>query len=194
MAPPFDTNPLTIMWCLVTTSHVLVCTFPKYVKLVEMAMVQIVGSVEDEHCFYMLAFMKSKFHNKLTTHLPLLFGCLHNSFTLCKISCMQNVLNNGEHHNIVIVMMVKVGYILWSCWPCFYKGKRCYLCFYKGKFFLAHACVFLLLNLMVVLQASELSGFQSHWFFSLHDFLYFFLYTKLVDYRSLVLERLVLRV
>jgi hypothetical protein len=70
MAPPFDTNPLTIMWCLVTTSHVLVCTFPKYVKLVEMAMVQIVSNVKDEHYFYMLAFMKSKFCNKLTTHAP----------------------------------------------------------------------------------------------------------------------------
>jgi hypothetical protein len=45
--------------------------FPEYVKLVKMAMVQIVGSVEDEHYFYMLAFMKSKFCNKLTTHLPL---------------------------------------------------------------------------------------------------------------------------
>jgi hypothetical protein len=39
--------------------------------LAEIAMVQIVGSVEDEHCFSMLAFMKSKLHNRLTTHLPL---------------------------------------------------------------------------------------------------------------------------
>ncbi len=63
MAPPFDTNPLTKMWRLVTTSQVLVCSFPKYVKLVEMAMVQIVGNVEDEHYFFTLAFMKSKCHS-----------------------------------------------------------------------------------------------------------------------------------
>jgi len=45
--------------------------FPEYVKLVEMAMVQIMGSVEDECCFSMLAFMKSKLHNRLITHLHL---------------------------------------------------------------------------------------------------------------------------
>jgi hypothetical protein len=33
MVPPFDTNPLTRMWCLVTTSRVLVCNFPEYVTL-----------------------------------------------------------------------------------------------------------------------------------------------------------------
>ncbi len=51
MAPPFNTNPLTRMWCLVTTFQVLICKFLEYVKLVEMAMVQIMGSVEDERYF-----------------------------------------------------------------------------------------------------------------------------------------------
>ncbi len=36
-----------------------------------MAMVQIVGSVEDEHYFAVLVFMKSKLCNMLITHLPL---------------------------------------------------------------------------------------------------------------------------
>ncbi len=40
-------------------------------KLVELAMVQIVDSVEDERCFFTLAFMKSKLRNRLITHLPL---------------------------------------------------------------------------------------------------------------------------
>ncbi len=38
-----------------------------------MAMVQIMGSMKDERCFSMLAFMKSKLRNMLTTHLPLVF-------------------------------------------------------------------------------------------------------------------------
>jgi hypothetical protein len=71
MAPPFDTNLLTRIWCLVTTSQILVSNFLEYVKLVELAMVQVVGSVEDEPCFSTLAFMKSKLHNILTTHFPL---------------------------------------------------------------------------------------------------------------------------
>jgi hypothetical protein len=73
MAPPFDINPLTKMWHLVTTFWILVCSFLEYVKLLEMAMVQTMGSVKNERCFSMLAFMKSKLHNKLTTYLPLVF-------------------------------------------------------------------------------------------------------------------------
>jgi hypothetical protein len=39
MEPPFDTNPLTRMLRLVTTSQILVFSFLEYVKLVELAMV-----------------------------------------------------------------------------------------------------------------------------------------------------------
>jgi hypothetical protein len=39
-------------------------------KLVELAMVQLVSIVEDERYFSILAFMKSKFHNSFNTHLP----------------------------------------------------------------------------------------------------------------------------
>ncbi len=39
MTPPFDLNPLTKMWCLVTTFQVLSCSFLEYLKLVELAMV-----------------------------------------------------------------------------------------------------------------------------------------------------------
>jgi len=72
MGPPFDTNLPTKMWRLMTTFHILITSFPKYVKLVKLAMVQMVGSVEDERCFFILVFMKSsKLHNRMTTHLLL---------------------------------------------------------------------------------------------------------------------------
>ncbi len=71
MAPPFDTNLPTIMWQFVTTSHILITSFPKYSKWVKLAMVQVVGSVEDERCLFILVFMKSKLHHRLTTHLLL---------------------------------------------------------------------------------------------------------------------------
>jgi hypothetical protein len=67
---PLDMNPLTRMWHLVTTSHILVTSFPEYVKLVELAMVQVIGSVDDKKCFSILTFMKYRFSNRLTTHLP----------------------------------------------------------------------------------------------------------------------------
>jgi hypothetical protein len=69
MAPSFDTNPLTKMWQLVATSCILIISFIEYVKLAKLAMVQVVGSVEDERCFSPFTFMKFKLRNRLTTHL-----------------------------------------------------------------------------------------------------------------------------
>jgi hypothetical protein len=66
----FDMNPLIRMWHLVITSHIVVTNFLEYVKLAKLAMVQVIGSVEDKKCFSILAFMKFKFCNRLTTHLP----------------------------------------------------------------------------------------------------------------------------
>jgi len=40
--PPFETDLLIGMWHLVTTSHILVTKFHEYVKVVELAMVQVV--------------------------------------------------------------------------------------------------------------------------------------------------------
>jgi hypothetical protein len=80
----------------------------------ELAMVHIVGSVEDEKCLSTLAFMKS-IHNCLTTHLPIVvhmfaqqFYSLHNSL------CVWNVLNSGEQHIINLAMMVNLQRALWS--------------------------------------------------------------------------------
>jgi hypothetical protein len=39
MVTPFDTNPLTKMWCPMTRFQILPSNFPEYVKLVELAMV-----------------------------------------------------------------------------------------------------------------------------------------------------------
>jgi hypothetical protein len=65
---------------LLTASWVFVYNFPEYVKLAEMAMVQIVNSVEDEHYFSTLAFMKSNFHKGLITHLPLVVRMFARQF------------------------------------------------------------------------------------------------------------------
>ncbi len=105
MAPPFDLNPLTKMWRLVTTFQILSFSFPKYVKSAKLAMVQIVGNVEDEKCFSTLAFMKSKLWNRLTTHLPLVV----RMFAQCTLQNFPyaNVLNNGQLLAIDIVMMAR---------------------------------------------------------------------------------------
>jgi hypothetical protein len=88
MAPPFDLNPLTKMWRLVTTFRIFFSIFLEYLKLAELAMAWIVGSVEDERWFSTLVFMKSKLQNKLLPTYHLLCACLHNNSILCKISLM----------------------------------------------------------------------------------------------------------
>ncbi len=74
-------------------------------KLAKLAMVQIVGSVEDEKCFSTLAFLKSKLWNKLTTHLPLVV----RMFAQCTFQNFPyaSVLNNGKELAIDIVMMAR---------------------------------------------------------------------------------------
>jgi hypothetical protein len=43
----------------------------EYFKLVELAIVVVLGNVEDELTFYTVTFMKSKLRNRLTTNLDL---------------------------------------------------------------------------------------------------------------------------
>jgi hypothetical protein len=60
MEPPFDLNPLIHIYKTINASQVLTHSFPEYFKLVEMAIVHVLGSVEDERCFSSLMFMKNK--------------------------------------------------------------------------------------------------------------------------------------
>jgi hypothetical protein len=53
----------------------------EYVKLAKLAMCQVLGFVEDEHCFSTLFFIKGKFRNRLTTH-----------FDMCVKMCSQDYL------------------------------------------------------------------------------------------------------
>jgi hypothetical protein len=48
MAKLIDMNLLTHLWRIFSTSKLGVCSFPKYIKLAKIAMVQVLGSREDE--------------------------------------------------------------------------------------------------------------------------------------------------
>jgi hypothetical protein len=103
MAPSFDLNPLTKMWCLGTRFQVLSSSFLKYVKLVELVMVQIVGSMEDERCFYTLAFMKSKLQNKLTTHLPLVVCMFAQQLYIAKLPIWRLYLAMAKSSPLILL-------------------------------------------------------------------------------------------
>ena len=83
MEPPYDVNPVTRIWRTISASRVLAHGFPKYLKLAEIAMVHVIGSVEDERVFSSVSFLKTKLRNSLDPHLELVVGMYsQNLYTL----------------------------------------------------------------------------------------------------------------
>jgi hypothetical protein len=62
-------NHLRCMWLIVLGFNVFILGISKSVKLAKLAMCQVLGFVENEHCFSTLSFMKGKFCNRLITRL-----------------------------------------------------------------------------------------------------------------------------
>jgi hypothetical protein len=56
-------NPLIELWCKVTTSPIFNERLSEYMKLVEIATIQVFGSIEDDHTFNILNFMKNQLWN-----------------------------------------------------------------------------------------------------------------------------------
>ncbi len=71
---PSNVNLVTRMWLKIQSFPLLVLKLSEYIKVVEIAMVQVLGLIEDERIFNNLVFMKTKLHKRLTTHLDL---CVH---------------------------------------------------------------------------------------------------------------------
>ena len=68
-------NPLTKLWRSLVCNKALISNFPEFAKLAEIAIVQVLGSVEDERTFSSLSFLKDKTRNRLdNSHLSLVVG------------------------------------------------------------------------------------------------------------------------
>jgi hypothetical protein len=61
--PSHDCNPNSQMWKRFAFSVILKDKISKYFKLVELAIVVVLGSVEDDCTFFIIIFMKSKLRN-----------------------------------------------------------------------------------------------------------------------------------
>jgi hypothetical protein len=70
MESPLNLNPLMHIWRTIPAFQALTHSFFEYLKLVKMAIVHVLGSVEDECCFSTLTFLNSKLHVILHPHLP----------------------------------------------------------------------------------------------------------------------------
>jgi hypothetical protein len=69
LEPPLVYNHVTPLWSTLTSNNILQHQLLEYFALVELFVVMILGSAEDEHCFSTLSFLKSKLHNRLIKHL-----------------------------------------------------------------------------------------------------------------------------
>jgi hypothetical protein len=64
-------------------------------NLPQLAIIQIVGIVEDEKTFFTFTFMKSKLQNWLVEHPNMLFACLFKIFALRTFSLSKLLLQIG---------------------------------------------------------------------------------------------------
>jgi hypothetical protein len=103
LEPPYDVNPLTRLWRILDANRALAAQFPEYIKLAEIAMVHVLGSVEDERCFSSLTFLKDRLRNRLVSeHLGVVLG-MHGQrvFTLQNFpydDCFQTWVHSAERY------------------------------------------------------------------------------------------------
>jgi len=60
MESPVVVNSLKKLWRSLDANSALATNFSEYVKLAEIAMIHVLGSIEDELCFSVLSFLKDK--------------------------------------------------------------------------------------------------------------------------------------
>jgi hypothetical protein len=69
MEEPRDVNPLTKLWVKVRQNTLILNRLSEFIKVVELTVTVVLGSVEDERTFSTLGFMKSKIRNRLGIYL-----------------------------------------------------------------------------------------------------------------------------
>jgi len=84
MEVPFYVDPLTQLWQTLEVSHILrvfkILGIFGICQLIEIAMMQVLGSVEDEQKFSTLYFMKLKLRNHSNEHLHTIVGMYSQTF------------------------------------------------------------------------------------------------------------------
>jgi hypothetical protein len=80
MEEPWDRNLQTKLWQKVSQNSLMVQHLSEFIKVAEIVVTTVFGSVEDECTFSTLGFMKSKFHNCLGSHLDTTVKMFSQSF------------------------------------------------------------------------------------------------------------------
>jgi hypothetical protein len=101
--PPYTVNPVTKLWRMLDANTALVAHFPEYIKLAQIAMVHVLGFVEDERCFSSLTFMKDRLRNRLVAdHLGVVIGMhaqrVYTLETFPYDDCFQTWVHSAENY------------------------------------------------------------------------------------------------
>ena len=72
MQKPIDIKPVTRCWKTIDNNAMLRDGMSEYLKVAKIAIAIVLGFVQDERTFNTISFIKSRFQNRLTTHLELL--------------------------------------------------------------------------------------------------------------------------
>ena len=68
-------NPVTKLWRRLDANSTLSTSFPEYIKLAQIALIHLLGSVEDKRAFSSVTLLKNKVQNRLDgEHLDLVVG------------------------------------------------------------------------------------------------------------------------
>ncbi len=98
--PPPDCNPTTKMWARFIANVIVAHKLSKFFKLVEIAIVMVVGSVKDDKTFSTINFMKSKLCNHLTTHLDLVVQMYVQKFYKLKTFPFYTIIKEWGKHKL----------------------------------------------------------------------------------------------
>jgi len=73
MKPLIHCNIWSKMWALFVNSQIISHKLYEWLKPIELFVAMVLGSVEDERCFFTFSFTKSKLRNQLIIHLLVIF-------------------------------------------------------------------------------------------------------------------------
>jgi hypothetical protein len=77
---PYTVNPVTRMWLSIDGNSYLRHSLSEFMKVAELGITMVLGSVQDERTFSTMSFLKTKVRNRLTTHLPLVVSMKCQNF------------------------------------------------------------------------------------------------------------------
>jgi hypothetical protein len=100
MALPMTENPMSQLWRKLSSNALISAKLSEFMKVAEIAHVQVLGSVEDERTFSSLSFLKSKLRNRLTTHLDLVVRMFAQDFYTLNNFPYQTAIIDWKAQNV----------------------------------------------------------------------------------------------